>query len=354
MMNIDLGSERLRIAQVSPLYESVPPKYYGGTERIVSYLTEALVRQGHEVTLFASGDSQTSARLIAPYPKALRLTGPHLDNLAVHVLLLETVRQHAWEFDVIHFHVDYLHFPISRMHQLRQITTLHGRLDCTGLDALYREFSDMPVVSISDAQRTPLPEANWLKTVYHGLPRNLYSLGQGKGNYLAFVGRISPEKQVDHAIEIARRGGMRIRIAAKIDPNDRDYFDKVKHLLQSPHVDFLGEVGEPEKEQLLQNAAALIFPIDWPEPFGLVMIEAMACGTPVIAYRRGSVPEVLTEGLTGYIVDGIDEAVRAVDRIESIDRGRCREEFLRRFTASRMAKDYVGVYQQLLEPMAVA
>lgn len=351
---MDSGSDRLRIAQVSPLYECVPPKYYGGTERIVSYLTEALVSQGHDVTLFASGDSQTSARLIAPYPKALRLTGPHLDNLAVHVLLLENVRQHAWEFDVIHFHIDYIHFPISRTHQLRQVTTLHGRLDCTGLDALYQEFGDMPVVSISDAQRTPQPNANWLRTVYHGLPKNLYSLGDGQGNYLAFVGRISPEKQVDHAIEIARRCGMRIRIAAKIDPNDRDYFDKVKHLLKCPHVEFLGEIGESQKEELLQNAAALLFPIDWPEPFGLVMIEAMACGTPVIAYRRGSVPEILTDGLTGYIVDGLEGAVQAVDRLESLHRGRCREEFLRRFTASRMAKDYVAVYQQLLKPVTVA
>jgi glycosyltransferase involved in cell wall biosynthesis len=350
---MESGSESLRIAQVSPLYESVPPKYYGGTERIVSYLTEALVKEGHDVTLFASGDSKTSARLIAPYPQALRLTGPHLDNLAVHVLMLETVRQHAWEFDVIHFHIDYLHFPLSRAQQFRQVTTLHGRLDCTGLDALYREFGDMPVVSISNAQRSPLPEAYWLNTVYHGLPKNLYSLGKGQGGYLAFVGRISPEKQVDHAIEIARQRGMRIRIAAKIDPNDRDYYDKVKHLLKCPHVDFLGEIGEPDKEKLLQDAAALLFPIDWPEPFGLVMIEAMACGTPVIAYRRGSVPEILTDGVTGYIVDGIEEAVQAVDRIESIDRGRCRDEFLRRFTASRMAKDYVALYQKLLKPIAV-
>lgn len=347
-------SEKLRIAQVSPLYESVPPKLYGGTERIVSYLTEALVKEGHDVTLFASADSKTEARLISPPCDALRCGEPCYDDHAFHVLLLETVRQHAWDFDIIHFHIDAVHFPLCRSEHFCNITTLHGRLDSRGLAALFHEFSDTPVVSISDAQRAPLPQANWLKTVYHGLPTSLYSLGKGKGGYLAFVGRISPEKQVDHAIEIARRCHMPIRIAAKIDSYDRAYYEAVKDMLDQPHVEFIGEVDETEKRELLQNAHALLFPINWPEPFGLVMIEAMACGTPVIAYRRGSVPEVITDGVTGFVVDNIEDAVEAVSRVPTLSRAACRQEFLKRFTDSRMAYDYLCLYQRLLEPATAA
>lgn len=338
----------MRIAQVSPLFESVPPKCYGGTERVVSYLTEELVRQGHDVTLFASGDSLTSARLVAATGRSLRLDKACVDQLAHHVAMLETIFKRAAEFDVIHFHVDYLHFPLSRRMTTPSLTTLHGRLDIPDLLPVYREFTEMPVVSISDAQREPLPIANWLATVYHGLPDDLYTFREQPGEYLAFLGRISPEKRVDRAIQIARRLGFPLKIAAKVDKVDREYFSSViEPLLDGPGIEYLGEIGEGEKDELLGNAYALLFPIDWPEPFGLVMIEALACGTPVIAYRRGSVPEVLEEGVTGFMVGSLEDAVRAVERVGTLSRRTCRRAFGRRFTAARMAKDYVRLYQRL-------
>jgi glycosyltransferase involved in cell wall biosynthesis len=338
----------MRIAQVSPLYESVPPRYYGGTERVVSYLTEELVAQGHDVTLFASGDSVTSARLVACARRSLRLDRACVDQLAHHIVMLERVFSRAAEFDVIHYHVDYLHFPLSRRLRTPQVTTLHGRLDLPDLAPLYQEFAEMPVVSISDAQREPLKKANWLGTVYHGLPPNRYTFREQPGSYLAFLGRISREKRVDRAIRIARRLGMPLKIAAKVDNVDRAYFSEaIEPLLDLPGIEYVGEVGDGEKNDLLGNAYALLFPINWPEPFGLVMIEAMACGTPVIAYRRGSVPEIMEEGVTGFMVNTLEEAVRAVERVATLDRRRCREAFDRRFTVERMAREYVQVYQQV-------
>jgi glycosyltransferase involved in cell wall biosynthesis len=339
----------MRIAQVAPLYESVPPRYYGGTERIVSYLTEELVRLGHEVTLFASGDSQTKARLVAACPRSLRLDPECIDQLAHHIVMLERVQQRADEFDVIHFHVDYLHFPLSRRGDFANVTTLHGRLDIPDLVPLYEEYPDVPLISISDAQREPLPRVNWQATVYHGLPDDLYRYRPDAGTYLAFLGRISPEKRVDRAIEIAHQVGIPIRIAAKVDRIDRDYFDSViEPMLHHPLVEFVGEIGEADKDEFLGDAQALLFPIDWPEPFGLVMIEAMACGTPVIAYRNGSVPEVMEEGRTGFIVEDLDDAVEAARRVPQLSRARCREIFEQRFTAARMARDYVDVYERLI------
>lgn len=340
----------MRIAQVAPLYESIPPKYYGGTERVVSYLTEELVREGHNVTLFASGDSVTSARLVAVSPRSLRLDKRCLDQLAHHVLLLENVFQRADEFDVIHFHVDYLHFPVSRRHSIAHVTTMHGRLDIPDLMPLYEEFQDIPIISISNAQREPLPWVNWQATVYHGLPKHLYHFRAQPGKYFAFLGRISPEKRVDRAIEIARKTGIPLRIGAKIDRVDQDYFATVvEPLLHDPLVECVGEIGEREKDEFLGNAYALLFPIDWPEPFGLVMIEAMACGTPIIAYRQGAVPELMEEGRTGFIVSELEDAIAAVRRIPELSRKRCREVFEQRFTASRMAKDYVRIYRRLIE-----
>jgi glycosyltransferase involved in cell wall biosynthesis len=338
----------LRIAQVAPLVESVPPRLYGGTERVVSWLTEELVREGHEVTLFASGDSVTSARLVACCPRAMRLDTRRIDTLAPQILQLERVFGEADRFDVLHFHADYLHFPLSRRQHTPVVTTLHGRLDLPDLVPMYREFTDMPLVSISDSQRRALLWANWLGTVPHGLPRTLYSFAQGSGGYLAFLGRCSPEKRVDHAIEIARRSGLPIRIAAKVDRADKPYFDQVvAPLLRYPGVEFIGEIGEAQKGEFLGNALALLFPVDWPEPFGIVMIESMACGTPVVAYQRGSIPEVLDHGVTGFIVDSIEEAVGAVESIDSVSRRGCREAFERRFTSERMARDYVELYRRL-------
>ena len=338
----------MKIAQVAPLYESVPPKYYGGTERIVSYLTEELVREGHDVTLFASGDSVTAARLVAPVRRALRLDKNSIDSLAHHIVLLEEVTRRASRFDVIHYHIDYLHFPTSRRLGVPHVTTLHGRLDIPDLVPLYREFRDMPLVSISNAQRAPIPWANWQGTVYHGLPADLYAFHETPGDYLAFIGRISPEKRVDRAIRIARRARMKIRIAAKVDDVDREYFEEqIQPLLDESDAEYIGEIGEGEKRDFLGDAVALLFPIDWPEPFGLVMIEAMACGTPVIAYRHGSVPEVMEEGVTGFVVSGIDDAVRAVERVPSLSRRHCREVFEERFSAARMARDYVKIYERL-------
>ena len=339
----------MRIAQVAPLYESVPPKYYGGTERVVSYLTEELVRQGHEVTLFASGDSETNARLVAACQRSLRLDEHCQNQMAHHFVVLERVFQHADEFDIIHFHVDYLHFPLSRREGVTQVTTLHGRLDIPDLVPLYQEFRDMPVISISQGQREPLPWANWQATVYHGLPRDLYRFRSEAGQYLAFLGRISPEKRVDRAIEIAKRVGMPLKIAAKIDRADKDYFDSViAPLLRDSLVEFVGEIGDIEKDEFLGNAYALLFPIDWPEPFGLVMIEAMACGTPVVAYRGGAVPELVETGHTGFVVESMADAVEAVRRVAELSRKRCREVFEQRFTATRMAHDYVQQFERLI------
>jgi glycosyltransferase involved in cell wall biosynthesis len=338
----------MRIAQVAPLYESVPPQLYGGTERVVSYLTEELVRQGHDVTLYASGDSVTSARHIAPCPRSLRLDSHCIDQLAHHMLMLESVAQDAERYDVIHYHVDYLHFSLSRRSTVPSVTTLHGRLDLPDLPALYREFSEAPVVSISDAQREPLPWANWRATIHHGLPPDLYPFRAGAGGYLAFLGRISPEKRVDRAIAIARRLRLPIRIAAKVDKVDREYFEEtIRPLLADPLVEWVGEIGEDEKPRFLGDARAMLFPIDWPEPFGLVMIEAMACGTPVVAFRRGSVPEVLEDGVSGFVVDDFEAAVTATARAIEIDRRGCRAAFERRFTAARMASDYQDVYRDV-------
>jgi glycosyltransferase involved in cell wall biosynthesis len=340
----------MRIAQVAPLYESVPPKYYGGTERVVSHLTEKLVRQGHQVTLFASGDSVTKAHLVAPCRRSLRLDKHCMDQLSHQILMLERVFQYAAEFDIVHFHIDYLHFPLSRREQITHVTTLHGRLDIPDLVPLYQEFRDMPVISISNGQREPLPWANWQATVYHGLRADMYQFHDKPGIYLAFLGRISPEKRVDRAIEIAKQVQTPLKIAAKVDPVDKDYFESVINpLLRDPLVEFVGEIGKVEKEDFLGNAYALLFPIDWPEPFGLVMIEAMACGTPVIAYRGGAVPEVIEEGHTGFIVEGLEDAVEAVRRVPELSRKRCREIFDQRFTAARMAHDYVRVYERLIK-----
>lgn len=338
----------MKILQVAPLFESVPPKYYGGTERIVSYLTEELVRMGHQVTLFASGDSLSEAQLEPMCHRSLRLDKQCVDQLAHHVLMVERLAQRAHEFEIIHSHIDYLPFTVLRRCPVPAVTTLHGRLDIPDLQNLYREFADMAVVSVSDAQRQPLPALDWRGTVYHGLPGDLYEFHEESGEYLAFLGRISPEKRVDAAIEIARRTGMQLRIAAKVDEVDHDYFDSiVKPLLALPNIDYVGEIGEAEKGRFLGEARALLFPIDWPEPFGLVMIEAMACGTPVIARSRGSVPEVMIHGETGFIVEDVEDAVRAVERIGSISRRRCREVFEQRFTARRMAQDYLAVYGEL-------
>jgi len=343
----------MRIAQIAPLYESVPPKTYGGTERVVSYLTEELAKEGHQVTLFASGDSVTSAKLIAGCPHSLRLDPECKDPIAHHVRMLDLVFEHALEFDVMHFHIDYLHYPLSRRQELPHVTTLHGRLDLPELAPLYKRFCDVPLISISDAQRAPLPWANWQQTIYHGLPDSLCRFHPDPGSYLAFLGRVSPEKRLDRAIEIAKRSGNKLRIAAKIDPIDEAYFrETIKPLLDDPCCEFIGEIGETEKDVFLGNASALLFPIDWPEPFGLVLIEAMACGTPVIAYPRGSVPEIVEDGVNGSMVESIEEAVRAVKDIARISRLRCRQAFEKRFTAERMAQEYLKVYQALIADSA--
>ena len=342
-------SNPMKIAQVAPLYERVPPVSYGGTERIVSYLTEELIHYGHELTLFASGDSLTAGRLIAPCERSLRVNSNNVDSMAYNFLQLEHVFQEARSFDVIHFHIDYLHFPLSRRQRVPNVTTLHGRLDIPDLVPLYREFSDMPVVSISNDQRKPLSWINWLGTVYHGIPLDLYDFKKDQGSYIAFLGRISPEKRVDRAIEIAKAANIKLKIAAKIDAVDRDYFEReIRDSLDHPLVEFIGEIGEEEKNNFLGNAYALLFPIDWSEPFGLVMIEAMACGTPVVAFRRGSVPEVVDDGVTGFIVDSIDEGASALEKIQHFDREHCRKVFEERFSVERMARDYVRVYEKLL------
>ena len=338
----------MRIAQVAPLYESVPPALYGGTERVVSYLTEELVRQDHDVTLFASGDSITAAKLVAPCKRALRLDPDCRDSLAYHVIMLDEVFRQAHDFDVVHFHIDYLHFPVSRRTRMPNLTTLHGRLDLPELAAVYKQFPDMPLVSISNAQRKPLAVQSWRATVYHGLPDELYSLEERSGKYLAFIGRTSPEKGLDRAIEAAIRAEMPIRIAAKVDKVDKDYFEAtIKPLLDHPLVEFIGEIGENEKQEFLGGAYALMFLIDWPEPFGLAMIEALACGTPVIAYRRGSVPEIIEHGQTGFIVNSVEEAVAAIPKAAELSREGCRRTAEERFSSYRMAKDYLTEYAML-------
>ena len=354
----------MKIAQVAPLYESVPPRLYGGTERVVSYLTEELVRQGHDVTLYASGDSRTSARLRAVCDRALRLQyGKSSDGksngaahgnlsgdpLAWHVLLVEIVMQEAGRFDIVHFHLDYLPFSLLRRSQIPALTTVHSRLDVPCLYPLFREFRDMNLVSISDAQRAPMPWASWLETIHHGLPETLLKPCYEPEGYLAFLGRISPEKRVDLAVEIARRAEMPLRVAAKVDPANRDYFETVRHLLRDPHVEFLGEIGEQGKSEFLGRARALVFPIDWPEPFGLVMIEALACGTPIIAFRRGSVEEIVEDGVTGFIVDTMDQAVNAAGRVASLDRKACRRAFEQRFSARRMSNRYLCAYERVID-----
>jgi glycosyltransferase involved in cell wall biosynthesis len=347
----------MRIAQVSPLYESVPPRLYGGTERVVSWLTEELVRQGHEVTLFASGDSLTNARLVSVCSQALRLDSNCIDPLAHHIHLIEQVLQQKDEFDIIHFHIDYLHFCISRRAELPQLTTLHGRLDIPDLVALYREFSDMPVVSISDAQRAPLPWINWQGTVQHGMPEDRFVPSFKPGKYLAVLGRVSPEKGVDRAIEIALGAEMPLKIAAKVDNNDRDYFEThIKPMLDHELIEFIGEISDLEKNEFLGNATALLFPINWSEPFGIVLIEAIACGLPVIAYPLGSVPEIIENGVSGFLVESVDDAVKAVKNLSQIDRRKCRKAFERRFSDRRMAHDYLTIYEGIVkrEPHAIA
>ena len=340
----------MRIAQVAPLYESVPPRRYGGTERVVSYLTEELVRLGHEVTLFASGDSQTAARLVAPCPRALWQDESCRETLPHHVRLMEMVFRDSSRFDVIHFHCDYLHFPLLRRVPCASVTTLHGLLHGPDLRRLFEEYAEVPLVSISDAQRQPFPRMNWQATVPHGLPRDCHTFRGQPGGYLAFLGRMSPEKRLDRAIAIARRAGLRLKVAAKIYPEERDYFTRViQPLLDESHswVEFIGEVGGADKDRFLGEALALFFPIDWPEPFGLVMIEAMACGTPVVAWRNGSVPEIVEDGVTGFVVDSLDEAVRAVGRLGELRRHDCRAVFEQRYDAVRMARAYLDVYRRL-------
>jgi glycosyltransferase involved in cell wall biosynthesis len=338
----------MHIAQVAPLIESVPPKFYGGTERVVSYLTEELVHQGHEVTLFASGDSSTAARLHPVGERALRLDPACENVLAYHMLLVEEVHKQAELFDVIHFHTDFLHYTAFRHDATPLLTTLHGRLDLPDIMALYWEFRELPVISISDNQRRPMPWLNWRQTIYHGLPIDSLHYNDQPDGYLAFIGRMCPEKRPDLAIQIARKSGIPLKMAAKVDEADQEYYTNViLPLLDDTDIDFIGEISEAEKSSFLGNALAVLFPIDWPEPFGLTMIEAMACGTPTIAFTAGSVPEVIDDGITGFIVNGIDGAVAAVKNIAALDRQAIRARFEERFTAERMARDYIAVYEKI-------
>lgn len=339
----------MKIAQVSPLFESVPPKAYGGTERVISYLTEELVRQGHDVTLFASGDSVTSAKLVPAIAQSIRQDTGRQAWLAYHAIQMDLLSKLEDSFDVIHFHTDCLHFALARKLRVPIVTTVHGRLDFPELIPLYRRFQNFPLVSISDNQRTPLPWANWCGTVHHGLPPDLYSFRPVRGNYFLFIGRVSPEKRLDRAIDIARQCGMPLYIGAKIDQADEPYFNEyIKPKLRNPLIEFLGEVNQTQKRELLEHASALLFPIDWPEPFGLVLIEAFACGTPVVAYRNGSIPEIMEDGVTGYVVTNQEEAVRAAQQIDSIDRKGCRKIFEQRFTVAHMAENYLRIYRRLV------
>jgi glycosyltransferase involved in cell wall biosynthesis len=340
---------KLKIAQIAPLFESVPPRLYGGTERIVSYLTEELVRQGHDVTLFASGDSVTSAELVGCSPQALRLDPRIKDHLPYHMIMLDRLRERADEFDVLHFHIDQFQYPMFRTCSARTITTLHGRQDLPDLKPLYAHFNDMPLVSISNSQRLPVPHANFAATVYHGLPLHLHRpTFDPRGGYVAFLGRISPEKRPDRAIEMARALGIPLKIAAKVDKADESYFrEKIEPLLGSADIEFIGEINEHEKSSFLGEALALLCPIDWPEPFGLVMIEAMACGTPVLAFRNGSVPEVIDEDVTGKIVNSMDEAIQTLPDVIALDRRAVRRRFEEKFSSKQMAKNYVRLYRKL-------
>jgi len=344
----------MRIAQIAPLTEAIPPKLYGGTERVVSWLTEELVALGHDVTLFASGDSVTTAKLEPMWPRALRLDGSVRDPVALHMTMLENVRQRADEFDLLHFHLDYYPFSLFSRQSTPYITTLHGRLDFPEHQRVFNAFPSTPVVSISDAQRRPLPQAHWVRTIHHGLPAHLLAPRSAKPEYLAFLGRIAPEKAVDQAIRIAVRCGLPLKIAAKVDPVDREYFeDEISPLLKLPGIDFIGEISDRQKPGFLSGALALLMPINWPEPFGLVMIEAMACGTPVVAYASGSVPEIVEDGLTGFIVDNETAAAEAIEKgLPLLSRARIRARFEQRFTSRRMANDYVAVYRETLESHA--
>jgi len=346
----------MRIAQIAPLMESVPPRLYGGSERIVSYLTEELVRQGHHVNFFASGDSETSAELAACSMTALRLDPSVQDPIPHYMLMLDQVRERADEFDILHFHIDQFHFPLFRPIAHRTVTTLHGRQDLHDLKPLYVGFSDMPLVSISNGQRRPIADANFVANVHHGIPLNLHTpIYNPRGGYVAFLGRISPEKRPDRAIRIARTLGIPLKIAAKVDKVDEAYFrEKIAPLLSDPGVEFIGEINERSKTEFLGEAQALLFPIDWPEPFGLVMIEAMACGTPVLAFRRGSVSEIIDQGVTGALVDTMDEAVRMLPQVLALDRHAVRRRFEQRFSSARMATDYVALYRSLLKRPSIS
>lgn len=339
----------MKIAQIAPLVESVPPRLYGGTERVVSWLTEELVAQGHDVTLFASGDSRTRAKLCPMVRRALRLDGIH-NSLPYNIIMLDRVAERAAEFDVLHFHIDFFHYPLFRNMAHRTLTTLHGRQDLPELPDIYRAFPHMPLVSISQHQRKPVPPVNWMGTVYHGLPEKQFREGGGSGGYLAFLGRICPEKGPEEAIAIAEQAGVPLKMAAKIDPVDKPYFEQVIRplLAKSPHVEFVGEIDDSRKQEFLGNALALLFPINWPEPFGLVMIEAMACGTPIIAHRLGSVPEVVEDGLTGFAVDNRQQAVKAVAKAERLFRPSIRSRFEERFSARAMAQEYARIYRRLV------
>src|ERR1700704_1272226 len=347
----------MKIGQLAPLMESVPLRLYGGTERIVSYLTEELVRMGHEVTLFASGDSITSAQLVGCVPTALRLDASFHDPIPYHLLMLDRVRDAAEDFDVLHFHIDQFHFPLFKSMANRTVTTLHGRQDIADLKPLYLGFPAMPLVSISDAQRQPVAKANFVATVHHGIPSDLYAPNFAlRDGYVAFLGRISPEKRPDRATRIAQTLGIPLKIAAKVDRADEAYFrEQIEPMLPSPGVEFIGEINERSKAKLLGEARALLFPVDWPEPFGIVMIEAMACGTPVLAFRCGSVPEIIDNGVTGQIVDTEEEAIRKLPHVLSLARRAVRRRFEQRFSATRMAKDYIQLYRSLMQrPLPLA
>ena len=339
----------MKIAQVAPLTEAVPPSLYGGTERVVSWLAEELVALGHDVTLFASGDSKTSATLEPIWPRALRLDGTVRDPYALHMEMIEQVYRRTGEFDVIHFHLDYLPFSLFSRQSTPYLTTLHGRLDLPEHQPVFSTFSKVPVISISDAQRRPVPQANFIGTVYHGLPETLLQPQEGAPSYLAFLGRVSPEKGLERAIKIARACRLPLKIAAKIDHADADYFNtEIAPLLNDPLIEFIGEIGDAEKPGFLGGAVALLTPIDWPEPFGLVMIEAMACGTPVIAFNRGSAPELVDDGVTGFVVEDVMSAVAAVKKALGLSREGVRAGFEQRFTSRRMAKDYLAAYRSLI------
>jgi glycosyltransferase involved in cell wall biosynthesis len=340
----------MRIAQIAPLTEAVPPRLYGGTERVISWLTEELVALGHDVSLFASGDSITSARLEPMWPRSLRLDGTVRDPYALHMTMIEQVFRRANEFDMMHFHLDYMSFSLMARQNTPSVTTWHGRLDLPEHQPVFKTFSSIPVVSISNAQRRPMPTANWVATVHHGLPENLLRPQPIKASYLAFLGRISPEKRVDAAIRIAQRCGLTLKIAAKVDRADADYFtETIRPLLEAPGAEFIGEIGDERKKDFLSGAIALLVPIDWPEPFGLVMIEAMACGVPVVAFNRGSVAEIIEDGVTGFIVEDETSAVEAVHKVASLSRAVIRRKFEERFTSRRMAKNYLDLYRRLIK-----